>query len=1502
MCSDSNFAKSFFIIWLLFFGVQSISAQSSTCQHHDHPVKPLMFIENQNQFHENVNFKASLGGLNHVFLEDKTWTYLFYNKEEAKLLHDQMNNPQTVPTILHGHSYKVNFVNALDPQIGGSGKFDHHYNFYLGNNQSKWAGKVPAFQEIVYENIYENIDILTYSNHGQLKYDFVISPNADPSQIILEYTGVNDLFLKDGQLNVVTSVNTVQESKPYAFQMIDGNEIAIACEYQLLNNQVRFHFPEGYDRSHELIIDPEVLAATLSGTNGSDNYGHTATYDNGGNIYAGGISFGVGYPTTDGAFQETFSDGNWGVDICVSKFNPDGTSLIYATYIGGEDGDYPHSMVVDSDEQLCVYGSSTSLDYPISDNAFQTSFGGGDADIVITKLNIDGTALVGSTFVGGSETDGRNIMSLNPNYGEAYRGEINVDAQGNIFIASTSASDDFPVTSNAYQTTFNTDNTGFGDPQDGVVLKINGDLSTMYWATYLGADNADTAAGVRIDDFGNVFVTGIAGSENFPTSAGTLQPDWPGGQQSAYIAMISPEGSQLLNSTFWGTEGDDRSYFIDIDEDLIIHIYGQTSGEMPITPDTYFFNEGSSQFIAGFNYELTELEFSTVIGTGSSSGNEDFVPVAFMVDKCNGIYFSGYQADGGLPLTDDYISNAANTFYLAKLTPKAEELVFGSYYGNADHVDGGTSRFDKGGIVYQAVCSGDFSQMETNSDAWAPGQSIGWDVGVFKIDFEIETVTALSSVTPSTSGCIPLDIDFTYTGQDGVEFFWDFGDDATSTEENPTHTYTETGTYDVMLIAINDNTCNERDTFYLQIDALDNSSSISSLGICEGNNSAFLDAFTVGATYAWQDGNTNATYEATTAGVYWVDVSLDGCSRRDTFLVQSLSPFQIDLGPDLLFCDEYPDVTIDAQNPSAMGYIWNNGEVSQSITVNEGGLYWVGIEDDNGCITRDSILVAYTETPEVNLGPDTTLCAGQPVTLDATIPGATYTWQDLTTNPVYTSMFPGEYIVEVDLFSCIDTDTINIFAPTPMTLALGQDQSACDVESFVIDAFNPFAETYLWSDGTTGSTLTITEGGAYAVQITDAVNCVLNDTIEFVFGTTPVFDLPDTVLCEGETLVVDVGDIDGNYLWQDSSTQAVFSTSEEGTYWVEIEDEGCYGVDSMTLDISYEPGLALQSTDLDCFDICDGSIEAFLSSASSTFEFAWNNGSNTSNLTDLCAGTYLVTISDQYDCIYFDEITITSPPPLEFDVILEDIQCNGDANGMIEVTDAEGGVDPYLFAIDEEEATAVPFFNNLSGGDFEIVMTDNNGCTKTEIHSIYEPPAITIGAGEDIYIELGDDASINGAVVPIENQEIVWSPTDSLNCPTCPDPISIEPLVDVMYTMTVTDTITGCQHVDQMIVYVEKPRNVFIPNVFSPNLDGNNDLFTVYGDQSVRRILTLKIFNRWGALLFERNNFQPNEERLGWDGTFDGKVLNPSVFTYLVEVEFIDDYVEMYSGDISIVR
>jgi len=317
--------------------------------------------------------------------------------------------------------------------------------------------KVRKFHKIRYRELYDGIDLFFLQKDFNFKYEFVVKPGANPQDIQLEYEGMKGLILSKGNLVVSTTNGQIIELKPFAYQLTaNGDTIKVDCNYKIKKQKTVVFSIENYNTSLPLIIDPVLIFSTYSGST-ADNWGYSATYDRYGNAYSGGNVFNIGYPTTLGAYQINYGGGS--CDIAISKFDALGSFLHFSTYLGGSGTDIPHSLIVNSNDELVVLGTTSSSDYPVTPDAYSTTFQGGSyylltsvlryndgSDIVLTKFNSSGTALLGSTYIGGSGNDGLNtVAGLKKNYADEVRGEVNVDEQNNIYIVSSTQSTDFPL-------------------------------------------------------------------------------------------------------------------------------------------------------------------------------------------------------------------------------------------------------------------------------------------------------------------------------------------------------------------------------------------------------------------------------------------------------------------------------------------------------------------------------------------------------------------------------------------------------------------------------------------------------------------------------------------------------------------------------------------------------------------------------------------------------------------------------------------------------------------------------------------------------------------------------------------------------------------------------------------------------------------------------------------------------------------------------------------------
>ena len=796
------------------------------------------FIENKGQWEYRVLYKVEMFSAS-IFLEADRLTYLLMDDNDLADHHHRHHHPNEFtgeePPV-DAHAFNVQFIGSNPNALKRSScDLETYRNYYIGNQPEKWASNVGLYRQIDYDGLYENIDFRLYGSEGNVKYDFLVAPNADVNQIKMFYEGADDAFIQDGNLHIVTSVNTLIEQAPYAYQYIDGQEVAVDCRFKLEGRYVTFEFPEGYDPTQELIIDPVVVFATYTGST-TDNWGFTATFDPEGFMYSAGAAFGGGYPVTMGAFQMSYAggSGNLATDIGITKYTPDGSNLVFSTYIGGGfANEMPHSLIVSDNGELVLYGTTGSFNYPTTANAYDSSFGGGPSitinsiafpngsDIIVSRFSSDGASLIGSTFIGGSQQDGLNTV-LNYNYADQARGEVILDAESNVYVASCTQSGNFPTTANALFPNYN------GGAQDACVFKLNRDLSVLEWSTFLGGTNADAAYSLKLAGDNTLYVCGGTNSASYPATIGSYQPNYSGGTHDGFITQIGTDGQSFLASTFLGTSGYDQSYFVELDEEQNVYTVGQTDGNYPVQ-SAGFVNENGGHYIHKLTSDLSTTVFSTRFGRGD--GDPDISPTAFLVDTCGQIYVAGWggqtnnnapvsfnSTTNGLTVSDD--AHQANTdgsdFYLLVLAEDASDLNYATFFGgNGDneHVDGGTSRFDKNGVVYEAVCAscGGSDNFPTTPGVWSnTNNSTNCNLGSFK--FALTGPEVLFDIDPEIDCDNPLNVSFINNSVNASSFMWDFGDNNTSEETSPSHTYAEPGVYEVTLVAIGDDGCSITDT------------------------------------------------------------------------------------------------------------------------------------------------------------------------------------------------------------------------------------------------------------------------------------------------------------------------------------------------------------------------------------------------------------------------------------------------------------------------------------------------------------------------------------------------------------------------------------------------------------------------------------------------------------------------------------------------------------------
>jgi hypothetical protein len=543
-------------------------------------------------------------------------------------------------------------------------------NYFIGKDPSKWRTNVPNYAQVKYPGVYPGVDLVYYgSQGGQLEYDFVVAPGADPSAIKLNIAadGVGTAkprqrllrISSDGDLVVRMEGGEIRLHKPIIYQSGSGRVVRDGHYILTASNQVRFALGP-YDHAKPLIIDPVLsYSSYLGGSSVGFSLGNAIAVDSSGSAYIAGSTTQNDFPTQN-PFQPTFGDGG---DAFITKFSPSGSTLIYSTFLDGSNGATGVGIAVDASGAAYVTGETSSADFPTL-NPIQGSLGGpaGTINAFVTKLAPSGAALVYSTYYGGSAgTRGTAIA---------------VDSGGNAYVTGFT---------NGTLTTVNALQPVLGGSADAFVAKLNPAGSAFIYATYLGGSAADFGTSIAVDSGGNAYVAGETVSADFPTQApfqASYLSNSAGG--NAFVAKLNATGSALVYSTYLGGSVYEIANAIALDASGDAYVAGQTSStdfptKNPVQATNLSSSGGSNGFITEFNPTGSALVYSTYLGgsTGDSM-------TAIAVDSAGNTYVGGttssvdFPTVNPLPVSDGGL--AANST-IAELSPGGAALVFSSHFG-----------------------------------------------------------------------------------------------------------------------------------------------------------------------------------------------------------------------------------------------------------------------------------------------------------------------------------------------------------------------------------------------------------------------------------------------------------------------------------------------------------------------------------------------------------------------------------------------------------------------------------------------------------------------------------------------------------------------------------------------------------------------------------------------------------------------------------------------------
>ncbi|MCZ7573674.1 MAG: SBBP repeat-containing protein [Ardenticatenaceae bacterium] len=671
----------------------------------------VMFIENAGQFAEGARFRVWGGGAGAVWLaEDALWlTVLEQPDAQMGRQGDRQPFSASLPVSVTASQASVNlklsFVGANpQPRLVPFNRLDTHVSYFIGNDPGNWHPDVPVWGGVRYVELYPGIDLELSSAGGQWQPRLVARPGANLNAVRLRVEGADGLTLEDDRLRLITAVGTFFLPLLQAV-VADGSPLPISGEWpEVRGNEITVPFAAEEPAALPQDNPADLIYSTFLGGSGWD-WGHDITVGANGAAYVTGLTAATNFPTTLGAFQ-TMPDSL--PDVFVTKLNTTGTGLLYSTFLSGSNGDLGLAIAGDASGAAYVTGFTVSSNFPTTPGAFQTALGAGNCggsacpDAFVTKLNAAGTGLLYSTFLGGTNPDagwgiavdtsrgayvsgGTNSADFSTTSGAfqtsyadssdvfvtklsaagsgvAYstflggsgsecllsRCSIAVDTSGAAYVAGDTNSADFPTTPGAFQTTLGAGDCGGSACPDAFVTKLNAAGSGLVYSTLLGGSLDDAGYDIAVDANGAAYVTGWAGSLDFPTTPGAFQTT-SGGNWDAFATKLNAAGSGLLYSTFLGGNGDEAGSGIAVDASGAAFLTGFTySTSFPTTPGAFqtTYEGGRHAFVTKLKAAGSELLYSTLLGGSLEDGGNNIA-----IDASGSAYVVGFTRSFDFPTT-----------------------------------------------------------------------------------------------------------------------------------------------------------------------------------------------------------------------------------------------------------------------------------------------------------------------------------------------------------------------------------------------------------------------------------------------------------------------------------------------------------------------------------------------------------------------------------------------------------------------------------------------------------------------------------------------------------------------------------------------------------------------------------------------------------------------------------------------------------------------------------
>ncbi len=1285
--------------------------------------------------------------------------------------------------------------------------------------------------------------------------------------------------------------------------------------------------------------------ATLYGGT-ADESGRGINVDASGNIYVDGTTLSANLPLMNmgGAYnQNAFANFR---SAFILRFNSAGVQQ-WGTFFGN--GNYCNGLALDLNNNLYILGNAyQTAAVPITNlaGAYNQAAVVTGPDAWLAKFNPAG-AVTWATFLGGN---GAEFVDSQLGSSDGYH-HISTDCKNNVYITGMTYSTNFPTVNPGCNAHF--DNTfGGGNAQwyDLFMTKFNS-LGAMLWSTYYGQNQYEFPRASCVDPNGNLFVTGEycaqgnAGAAQFPLlnpgGGAYFQNNNVDGFDDGFVLKLSPVPATLTTSTVAANCGSNGS--------------ASVTATCASPPFTYnWSNGGTTQTITGLNAGT----YTVIVGSSGKCIASDtaFVTVTNSGGSVTANTSSGaILCNGGLGSASVTVTSGTSPYTYSwnngQTTANVTGLSAGTYTINITDATGcGSTKTvsltqptavtatatataagcgASNGTANASATGGTGAYTYSWNNGQATATATGLSAGTYTItvtDNNGCTKTATVAVTSNSGGTANITANTNVSCNGGANgtatssmtggtspytYAWNNG------QSTATATGLSNGTYTVTIADANG--CTSSKTVSITQPTAVTAAASATAATCNASNataSVTASGGTGALTYSWSNGQTNASATGLSAGTYTVTVTdNNGCTKTATATVTSTGGGTANIASTTnVLCNGGLNGSATASitgGTSPYTYSWSNGQATGTATGLSAGVYTVTVTDANGCTSITTVNI--TQPVQLSAGisgwsnPNCT--GGNNGTASATANGGTgtitYSWSTGGTGNSISGLGAGTYTVtSTDANNCVQTASVVVSQPTLLVLGIsGQTNVLCNGgftgTSTASSSGGSGSSQYLWSNGQTTATATGLSAGTYTVTVTDVNGCTQTAAVTI---TEPSAINPQTssinancgasngsasVLASGGTGIL-------TYSWSNGQTTTIATGLSAGTYTVTVTDNnGCTKTATASVTNTGAGTASISSvTNVSCNGGNNGMASSTISGGTSPYTFSWSNGQTVQNVIGLSAGSYTITITDANGCIATQTIAITEPPLLVLGASAVAASCQG-SDGSASAS-ASGGKAAYVYSWSNGGTTAA--ISNLSAGTYSCVVTDNNGCTKTTAVVVGNAGGPTATAtATATTIQSGASTNLNGTGGGSYN----WIPSTGLSCSNCQNPVA-SPTINTLYCVTVTDS-NGCTDQACVMIYVETPcpanLDLSVPNAFSPNGDGHNDVITLHGWKECVTNFVFIIYDRWGEKVFESD-----DPAKVWDGIFKGKPMDPAVFAYYISATNNNNEPFIRKGNITLLR